>query len=96
DDLREGKPTPLLSVATAKADDAQSSVLDRVGDPDLSPEDVGAIQEVFLATGAVDAIESSIDALTSEALDALERIDITDDARGALAELATFVAWRAG
>jgi geranylgeranyl diphosphate synthase type I len=96
DDLREGKPTPLLSVATTKADDAQSSVLDRVGDPDLSADDVAAIQEVFVSTGAVDAIESSIDALTSEALDALERIDITDEARGALAELATFVAWRAG
>jgi geranylgeranyl diphosphate synthase type I len=96
DDLREGKPTPLLSVATAKADDAQASVLEQVGDPELSTEGVAAIQEVFVATGAVDAIETSIDALTSEALDALARIDITDEARGALAELATFVAWRAG
>jgi geranylgeranyl diphosphate synthase type I len=96
DDLREGKPTPLLSVATTKADDAQASVLARVGDPELSRDDVAAIQEVFVATGAVDAIESSIDALTTEALDALAHLDVSDEARAALDELARFVAWRTG
>ena len=95
DDLREGKPTPLLAAATAKADPAQAGVLERVGRSDLSAQDVAGIQQVLVDTGAVDAIESSIDRLTAEALDAIARVDITDPARDALVELAHFVAWRA-
>jgi geranylgeranyl diphosphate synthase type I len=94
DDLREGKPTPLLAAATAKADPDQAAVLAGVGRADLSAADVAAIQDVFVATGAVDAIEASIDALTTEALDAIIVAPITGEARHALEELARFVAWR--
>jgi geranylgeranyl diphosphate synthase type I len=94
DDLREGKPTPLLAVATGKADTQQAAVLTRVGSSDLDPDAIAAIQQVLLDTGAVDAIEASIDALTAEALAAVEQAPITEDARTALVDLATFVAWR--
>jgi geranylgeranyl diphosphate synthase type I len=94
DDLREGKPTPLLAAATATAGTAQALVLDQVGRADLSPDEVADIQQVFVSTGAVDAIEASIDALTAEALDAIALADITVEARAALVELAQFVAWR--
>jgi geranylgeranyl diphosphate synthase type I len=94
DDLREGKPTPLLAVATAKADPEQAAVLADIGRVDLSADQVAAIQEVFVATGAVDAMEAAIDSLTAEALDAIAGVDITADARQALEELARFVAWR--
>jgi geranylgeranyl diphosphate synthase type I len=94
DDLCEGKPTPLLAVATAKADDAQAAVLARVGDPTLGADTIAAIQQVLTDTGAVDAIEASIAVLTTEALDAIQHADITDDAREALVALADFVAWR--
>jgi geranylgeranyl diphosphate synthase type I len=94
DDLREGKPTPLLAVATAGADAAQAAVLASVGQDDLSADAVARIQEVFVATGAVEAIESSIDALTAEAVSAIEGAEIDDEARAALIDLAHFVAWR--
>jgi geranylgeranyl diphosphate synthase type I len=94
DDLREGKPTPLLAVATAKAGSTQAAVLSQVGRPDLSPAEVAAIQQVFVDTGAVAAIEESIDALTAEALQAVTTVDLNPDARHALTELAEFVAWR--
>ena len=94
DDMREGKPTPLLAIATAKADAAQAAVLAQVGSADLSPAQVADIQEVFISTGAMDAVESSIDALTAQALDAIAVAPITDGARQALVELAQFVAWR--
>jgi geranylgeranyl diphosphate synthase type I len=94
DDLREGKPTPLLAVATAKAGSAQAKVLSQIGRPDLSVSEIKAIQRVFVDTGAVEAIESSIDALTAEALEAVASVDITSDSRQALTELAEFVAWR--
>ena len=94
DDLREGKPTPLLAAATAAADAAQAGVLAEIGRADLSPLEVATIQRVFVDTGAVQAIESSITALTAKALDAIAQADITDEARAALVELAQFVAWR--
>jgi geranylgeranyl diphosphate synthase type I len=94
DDLREGKPTPLLALATSTASAAQAAVLARVGAPDLSDQDVRAIQDVLVDTGALAQLEQTIDALAHDAIDALDRAPITDDARKALTELAHYVAWR--
>ena len=94
DDLREGKPTPLLAAATAAATAAQASVLAEVGRADLDADEVARIQQVMVDTGAVEAVEASIEALTTRALDAVSRIDVTAEARDALVELAHFVAWR--
>jgi geranylgeranyl diphosphate synthase type I len=94
DDLREGKPTPLLAVATANAGPAHAAVLAEVGRADLDARDVERIQEVLVDTGAVRAVEASIDALAGEAIAAVKVAEITDEARGALVDLARFVAWR--
>ncbi|HEX4868497.1 MAG TPA: polyprenyl synthetase family protein [Acidimicrobiales bacterium] len=95
DDLREGKPTPLLAAAATRADAAQAAVLADVGRPDIDDAGIAAIQEVLTDTGAVTAIEASIDSLTEAALAAIGSADITEEARTALVELAHFVAWRA-
>ena len=94
DDLREGKPTPLLALATAAADEHQVKTLRLVGEPDLSPEAVGEVQQVLRATGAVDAVEVSIRELTDQALAALPAVAVTEEARAELEALARFVAWR--
>ncbi|HEY7107744.1 MAG TPA: polyprenyl synthetase family protein [Acidimicrobiia bacterium] len=93
-DLREGKLTPLLAAAIAAADDDQVARLERVGDPALSDEDVAALRDLIVELGAVDEVEREIKRLTDEAVVALQRASITDDARAALGELAAFVAWR--
>jgi geranylgeranyl diphosphate synthase type I len=94
DDLREGKPTPLLAIAARAADDAQAKVLRLVGEPDLSSEAVAEVQQVLRATGAVAAVEASIQELTDQALAALPAVDVTVEARAELDALARFVAWR--
>ncbi len=94
DDLREGKPTPLMAIATGRATDAQAEVLALVGRSELRPEDVESIQAVLVDTGALAEVETQIDELAEEALGALDGADITDDARKALEELAHYVAWR--
>ena len=94
DDLREGKPTPLLAVATQSADAAQTAVLDDIGREDLSAEGIARIQEVLVATGAVATIEATIDSLTDVAIAAIKTAEIPAEARGALVDLAQFVAWR--
>ena len=93
-DLREGKPTPLLARAVAAASPAQRSTLDRVGAADLDDRDVAAIQQVIVDTGALDELEARIAALTGEALHALEGVELTDEARAELADLARYVSWR--
>jgi geranylgeranyl diphosphate synthase type I len=94
DDLREGKPTPLLAVATAHADTVQAAVLAEIGHHDLSDEGIARIQDVLVATGAVAAIEADIDSLTDTAIAAIKTAEIPSEARGALVDLAQFVAWR--
>lgn len=93
-DLREGKPTPLLARARSGASAAQLSVLDRVGDPDLTDDDIAAIQSVIVDTGALADLEATIDRLTEEAVAALDVIPIDARARHELAMLAAFVSKR--
>ena len=94
DDLREGKPTVLLALAAARADPLQAEILAAVGDPELSPADVAAIQDVLVATGAVAELEARIDVLVVEALDGLAGAPIAAEARSALVELTRVVAYR--
>jgi len=94
DDLREGKPTPLLAVASERADAEQATLLALVGSPALSADDIVAIQRVLIETGAVAAMDADIDQLTDEAIAAITEAPVTDDARAALVELAHYVAWR--
>jgi geranylgeranyl diphosphate synthase type I len=93
-DLREGKPTPLLAVAVARADDAQRARLDRIGRSELTDAEVADLQTVLVETGARDAIEASIERLTTIAVAAVERAAITDAATEALTGLARYVAAR--
>jgi geranylgeranyl diphosphate synthase type I len=94
DDLREGKPTPLVALAFARAGAADRDLLRRLGDPDMSAADVAALQAVFVRTGALDQIEADIERLVTEARDALANAPLADSARTWLDELAAYVAWR--
>src|SRR5207253_8410587 len=60
DDLREGKPTPLVAAATARASDRDRVVLRRLGAGDLRFDDVQALRDVFTRTGALEEIEGEI------------------------------------
>ena len=94
DDLREGKLTPLIAAGTARVDVTGRDALARVGALDLTADEVAAIQEALVASGAVAEIEDRIALRVDEALAALERAPITAEAREALADLTRFAAWR--
>ncbi|MGD9792539.1 MAG: polyprenyl synthetase family protein [Acidimicrobiia bacterium] len=94
DDLREGKPTVLLSLTTERVGPSASTLLSRVGSPDLGPDEVSALQALIVDCGALDELESQITELTNEAIEAIERAPIDDAAREPLVELARYVAWR--
>ena len=94
DDLREGKPTPLLAIASERAQGDQLALLSLVGSAELSADDVVAIQTVLVDTGAVAEIETTIDRLTAAAIAAIEDAPLIAEARTVLVELAEYVAWR--
>ncbi len=94
EDLREGKPTPLLAIATARAGAAGSGLLERVGASDLGADEIAAIQALMIETGAREETERLIDELAAEAVAALDRAALTAEAKAALTELAAFVVRR--
>jgi len=94
DDLREGKPTPLMAMATSRATAAQQGVLALVGRPGMSDADVTRVQEVIRETGALDELEQQIAALTDEAVGAIRKAPIDAHVKEELVALAGFVSWR--
>jgi geranylgeranyl diphosphate synthase type I len=94
DDLREGKPTPLIAIASARADTRDRDLLARLGSPDLTESDVAELQALFVRTGALETVELEIDRLVVEARSALAAAPISETARNWLDELAAYVAWR--
>jgi len=98
DDLREGKLTPLIaSAVTNVARDgsgADLALLDRLGAPDLTDDEIAAVQHLLVVSGAVADVETAIDEQLNDALSALGTLPIATEARVALEEIATFTAWR--
>ncbi len=93
DDLREGKPTLLASLAYARATGNAARVLEaHLGDPGLSESDVLELRGIIEATGARQQVEATIDHLAAtaeEALAALPLLPVAQEALGALAAFAT-------
>ena len=94
DDLREGKPTPMLAIARENASAQQRRSLDRVGSTDLTDADIIELQQVVIDTGARSAIESTIAELTESSISALEGLAFEPEAIDALVELARYVSDR--
>ena len=49
---------------------------------------------MIIETGALDELEAHISALTATAIDAIDRADLTDEAKVALVDLAHYVSSR--
>jgi geranylgeranyl diphosphate synthase type I len=94
DDLREGKPTPLMAIAVARANSAQQSVLAQVGAARLDDAQVANVQQVIVDTGALAELEATITRLTDEAITAINAAPVSSQVRSALVELAAYVVQR--
>ncbi|RWZ51603.1 polyprenyl synthetase family protein [Labedella phragmitis] len=95
DDLREGKRTVLVALTRAALPATQVRLVDELlGDPDLDAASVASLQATMRECGALDRVEDLIRSYTDEALAALERLPIDDEARSSLRTLATAVTVR--
>jgi geranylgeranyl diphosphate synthase type I len=97
DDLREGKRTVLTAYAVEHASEVQLAEFDRLfGRPDLDDDEIQLLRELLQDSRAVQACEDLITERTEDALVALDRAPITEDAaRKALEDLAVAATDRA-
>jgi geranylgeranyl diphosphate synthase type I len=91
DDLREGKPTPLMAIAMERANGSQREVLSLVGREQLTDAQVAAAQQAIVDCGALDEMESVILRLRDEAIASLTAAPIEPSAKGELESLALYV-----
>lgn len=94
-DFREGKPTPLLARAHQIAQKHQLEVLAKVGQSNLSDEDIARIQQVVIDTGALQAMEDLISSNHVQAVQALDKSQLQGESYDALVHLAGAVTQRA-
>jgi len=94
DDLREGKPTPLLAVAVERCRGDDAELLTRVGAPDLGDDEVAALQALLESCGAREVVEVTIGELTDTAVNHIGQAPVPPEASDALIALAHYVAAR--
>lgn len=88
DDLVEGKRTVLVALALEGASDSEAQLLDDSLGTDLSPEQVDELRSIIDSSGARARVEEMIAELATTGLEALDKAEIDDRARGVLADLA--------
>jgi geranylgeranyl pyrophosphate synthase len=84
----------MLARAYALASASQLKILDSIGTPGMSSDEVSAVQEVVSATGAVAEMESLIVSLRDEAVASLDKQMVRGGAYEALLELTDAVTQR--
>jgi geranylgeranyl diphosphate synthase, type I len=94
DDLLSGKPTVILSLAEERLRGCHRQLLARVGTPELSPADVGHLQEALQASGVVDAVESRISDHVHAAVAELDHPELSAEGVAGLTQMAYKIAWR--
>lgn len=93
-DFKEGKPTPMLARTYERSSSAQRQVLDRVGNTDLSEDDIAAIQDIIEETGTRQEMENIILSLAKIAVDSLVKDQLASHSYDALVALADAVTQR--
>lgn len=89
DDLREGKRTVLIAMTLERASgDDRANLLAELGNPDLSPPQVEELRTIIRNSGAVEEVESLIESLMTESLNAINNPAISTDAHELLEVMA--------
>lgn len=95
DDLREGKPTVLFSLALANSSGRQTERLQALyGRSDLDEEGASELRTLIVATGAVAHVEQMIEERAARAMAGLAQAPMVSDARDDLAALIAAALYR--
>lgn len=95
EDLRDGRPNALLTLALRHADPRTAARLRALVDAPVTPAALARARELIIASGALALAEERIAADTARALAALGDAGLDDTVRAALTRLATAATARA-
>jgi len=85
-DLRQGKRTGLIAALTTGSSPATAALLGKAfGKPDAKTEDVEALVDHIVTSGAKRRVDERIESLLAQAMAALEAAPLTTEARALLA-----------
>jgi geranylgeranyl diphosphate synthase type I len=94
DDLLSGKPTVILALAQQRLTGSARRVLQRVGTPELTADDIGLLQRELDSCGVVEAVEDKIGAHLNTALSELDDRVLHPEGIAGLTQMAHQIAWR--
>lgn len=95
DDLREGKRTVLIAMTNERQSEAQREIAGKYfGKADIDTHGIEILQEIIESTGARAELESIIDQLTEQSLNAAQSHVFTEDGKALLTELANIATKR--
>jgi geranylgeranyl diphosphate synthase type II len=87
-DMREGKRTWLSRTAFERASQEQLMILEQqYGNKDLQEPDADRIRQIFIDSGAVEACSQKIEELAAEAKVAMQKLELSHEAKGVYLEL---------
>lgn len=89
DDLREGKRTVLVGYTRASLSNSVGKLFDEMlSSRELTNEQVGFLQQTIIGSGALDKVERTISELASQAMSALNRLQLEPQAMANLKTMA--------
>ena len=95
DDLREGKRTVLMAIATENAEKSERDLFDKyIGDPNLTADQISDLQDAITKTGAVNQVERMITEFTNQALTALTHSGLSPVGKNLLTAMASIATRR--
>lgn len=95
EDLREGKPTMLASLAASRTTGPGAELFaTRFGAADLRADEISRMQDIIESSGARATVEEEVAELVGRASAALSDLPLVPDAVAALRDLAAYVAGR--
>ena len=95
DDLREGKRTVLIALASERGTEQEKAAIDRLlGKPQITSAEISQLQSIIASTGAVTEVERMINSLTDQAIAALNSPELNSHGKSLLTDLAIIATQR--
>ena len=95
DDLREGKRTVLIALASERGSEQEKAAIDRLlGKPQITADEISQLQSIITSSGAVTEVESMINSLTDKAIAALNSPELNSHGKSLLTDLAIIATQR--
>ncbi len=94
-DIKEGKKTFLISKALEKADNDQKNILNSaLGDENINADDIDKVRDIIVKTESLEFSKTKARELINDAKKSLNDLDISEENKKFLNDLADFIAGR--